>query len=274
MAIKESYPLFLAHGRAERHYAQQTLGKVRDCFHAWIIPWLGDKELETLSRADVIEFRSEMMDAKLGVNRQYQILMMVKLLLKFARQVLKINCLDPNTEIRLPPKPKPHVVYLNNEEVARLVAVIKTNTFTGLRMRTLIEVLLGTGLRISETFGLDRAPFEMGQSQVEIIGKGKKPRAVFFPENTLHWIKQFLYYRSDNCPALFVTTGVPRRWDRNDLSKFFKVLKRDARIDKPVTPHILRHTYCTNLLHNGADITLIKELAGHSDIQTTASSVW
>src|SRR5207245_6336380 len=56
----------------------------------------------------------------------------------------------------------------------------------------------------------------------------------------------------------------------NDLSKYFKELKWKAGIDKPLTPHILRHTYCTNLRDNGADITLIKELAGHQDIQTTA----
>ncbi len=270
MTIQEAYPLFLAHGRAERHYAQQTLGKLRDCFNAWILPCLGDKELESLSRADVLSFRGEMVDAKLGINRQYGILMALKLFLRFSRHVLKVNALDPDAEIRLPPRPKPHVHYLNNEEVARLLSVIRTNTFSGLRMRTLVEVLLGTGLRISEALGLDRMPFEMGQTQVEIVGKGKKPRAVFFPESALYWIKQFLYYRNDECPALFITTGVPRRWDRNDLSKYFKVLRHEARIEKPVTPHILRHTYCTNLLHNGADITFIKELAGHSDIQTTA----
>ena len=70
--------------------------------------------------------------------------------------------------------------------------------------------------------------------------------------------------------AIFITTGIPRRLDRSDISKYFQALKAKAGIDKPFTPHILRHTYCTNLLRNGADITYIKELAGHQDIQTTA----
>src|SRR5207302_311683 len=68
----------------------------------------------------------------------------------------------------------------------------------------------------------------------------------------------------------FVTTGIARRWDRNDLSKYFRELKWKAGIEKPLTPHILRHTYCTNLRDHGTDISLIKELAGHQDIQTTA----
>src|SRR5262249_5288820 len=157
------------------------------------------------------------------------ILMVLKLLLKFARQALNIDCLDPN-EIRLPPKPKPHVVFLNNDEVERLRGTIRIHTFTGLRMRTLVEVLLGTGLRISEALALDRAPFEMGQSQLEIVGKGGKRRTVFFPETALYWIKKFLYYRTDDHTALFVTTGVPRRLDRYDISKYFGGLRREAKI--------------------------------------------
>jgi site-specific recombinase XerD len=151
------------------------------------------------------------------------------------------------------------------------IRIAKFNFRKGrLRMRTLVEVLLTTGLRISEALSLDRTPFEIGNTEVEVIGKGRKTRTVFFPEATLGWIKRFLHFRADDCPAVFVTTGIARRWDRNDLSKYFKELKQRAGIDKPLTPHILRHTYCTNLRDNGADITLIKELAGHQDIQTTA----
>ncbi|HWQ91704.1 MAG TPA: tyrosine-type recombinase/integrase [Clostridia bacterium] len=269
MTVEEAYPLFLAYGRAERQYAKETLGKLKDCFTSWILPQLADQDLEALSHLDILSFRSKLVDAKLGINRQYSLLMALKLFFKFCRQVLKLNALDPN-DIRLPQRPKPHVNYLTNEEVARLVNVIKTTTFTGLRMRALVEVLLTTGLRISEALSLDRTPFELGQTQVLITGKGGKPRTVFLPESTLSWIKRWLYYRTDDFPALFVTTGIPRRLDRGDLSKYFKELKARAGIDKPLTPHILRHTYCTNLLHNGADITFIKELAGHQDIQTTA----
>ena len=117
---------------------------------------------------------------------------------------------------------------------------------------------------------MDRAPFELGETEVQIVGKGRKPRTVYFPAATVGWIKRFLQARADDFQAVFVTTGIPRRWDRNDLSKYFKALKWKAGIDKPLTPHILRHTYCTNLRDNGTDITLIKELAGHQDIQTTA----
>ena len=73
-------------------------------------------------------------------------------------------------------RPKPHVVYLTNEEVTRVRRAIPLTTFTGLRLRVLVEVLLTTGLRISEALALDRAPFEEGKTEVEIVGKGGKVR--------------------------------------------------------------------------------------------------
>jgi integrase/recombinase XerD len=259
----------MAHGRAERQYAKQSLWKHKECFQSWILPLLGERPAEDISRLDILAFRGKMADAKLSANRQYSILMTLKLFLRFYREVLRLNCLDPN-EIKLPQRPKPHVHYLTNEEVEQVRAVIPVTTFSGLRLRVLFEVLLTTGLRISEALALDRTPFEEGKSELEIIGKGGKPRRVFFSGPTISWIKKVLYYRSDDYPAVFITTGIPRRLDRSDISKFFKALRLRAGIGKPLTPHILRHTYCTNLLHNGADITYIKELAGHSDIQTTA----
>jgi integrase/recombinase XerD len=270
MTIKEAFPLFVAYGQAERHYAQETLEKLKECFRCWILPNWGERGIESISRLDILAFRSKMVNSGVGLNRQYSILMVLKLFFKFCRNVLHAECLDPDREIQLPKRPEPHVHYLSNEEVERIKGAIQIHTFTRLRLRVLVEVLLGTGLRISEALSLDRTPFESGQNEIEIVGKGSKSRRVFFPAETLQWIKKFLYYRRDDFPAVFITTGIPRRLDRSDISKFFKQLRVDAGIDKPLTPHILRHTFCTNLLQNGADIRYIQELAGHADIQTTA----
>lgn len=270
MTTNEAHKLYLGYGRAERNYSPESMTKLTDCFRAWILPHLGEIELSNLSRADVLALRNAMIDRNVGIARQYSVIATLKGFCKFCGQVLKLNCIDPDREIPLPKRPAPFVHYLSNDDIARLRSSIGVHTFVGLRMRTLVEVLLTTGLRISEALSLDRVPFEMGETEVSIIGKGRKQRTVYFPVSTVDWIKKFVRYRVDDCPAVFVTTGIPRRWDRNDLSKYFKALKLKAGIEKPLTPHILRHTYCTNLRDNGTDITLIKELAGHQDIQTTA----
>jgi hypothetical protein len=80
MRLEEAYPLFLTHGRAERQYAPETLTKLKDCFSAWILPQLGNKDLEALSRLDILRFRSALVDVNLGINRQYSLLMALKLI--------------------------------------------------------------------------------------------------------------------------------------------------------------------------------------------------
>jgi site-specific recombinase XerD len=269
MNLTEAYNLFLSYGRAERNYAPETLGKLRDCFRAWISPQWQEKPVEEIDRQDIIKLRAAMVNRAVGINRQYSILMALKLFLKFCRAVLRLSAFDPG-EIQLPQRPRPHVLYLTNGEVERILAAIPQQTFTGSRLRALVILLLNTGLRISEALSLDRKPLDLDQREIEIVGKGGKHRTIFLNEDCVLAAKQYLRHRSDDHPALFVTTGVPRRWSRDDMSKVFVELRYKAQIDKPLTPHLLRHTYCTNLLHHGADITFIKELAGHRDIQTTA----
>jgi site-specific recombinase XerD len=215
MKIGEAHKLFLSYGRGERNYAPETLVTQRGAFRRWIVPMLGDIDVGALTRMDVIRLRTAMVDQKIGIAHQYSILMTLKVFCKFCRRVLKRDCLDPDREIQLPQRPKPFVHYLTNAEVGRLREALEVGIFTGLRMRTLVEVLLTTGLRISEALSLDRAPFEAGETEVQIIGKGNKPRIVYFPDSTLGWIKRFLRFRVDECPAVFVTTGIPRRSARS-----------------------------------------------------------
>jgi len=244
---------------------------MNDCFQSWILPAFGDRDVENITHLDVIEFRKRMLDRALSPNRQYSIIMALKTYLAFCRKVLKIPALDP-AEVRLPKRGTPNVQALTNADVQAIRKAISIDSFLGLRLRAFVEIGLQTGLRLSEILGLDRAPFERGDREIQIIGKGNKVRTVFFPAPCLEWIYKFIhaYRRQDDCQALFVTTGFPRRLQPYDVSKVFRSLRREAGIEKHLTPHMLRHTYCTNLLLHGADITFIQKLAGHADIQTTA----
>jgi integrase/recombinase XerD len=270
MKFDEAFPSFHLHGQLERGYSQQTLDKFRECFRSWIQPRLGQTALEEITYLHLLEFRKAMAEAGLSVARQYSILMVLKLFFRFCRTRLRVPCYDP-AEISLPRRVPRKVEFLTEREVAQLVRIIPTHTHTGLRLRSLVEVLLSTGLRISEALSLNRDSIDAETGEAEVIGKGNRPRAVFFSPGCQSWINRYLERRRDTCPALFATTGTdPRRLSRNDMSKVFTRLRRRSGIAKKVTPHLLRHTFCTSLLHNGADIMFIKELAGHRDIQTTA----
>ncbi len=270
MIVSDALGHFLNYCRAERHVSSGTLAKYTDCYTSWLAPWLGQLEVENINRLQILDMRQAMVDRPLSIDRQYSVIMCLKGLLKFSRTSLKLNCLDP-AEIKAPKRKAPDVQYLNNEEIQRMLNAINTVSFTGIRLRALVELLLSTGMRISEALSLKREPFDMDHTEVEIVGKGKLKRDVFFTDRCRYWIKQYLNKRVDDSPYLFVTTGyVPKKLAKEDLSRFFAALRKKAGINKKLTPHMLRHTFCTNLLHNGADITHIKDLAGHQDIQTTA----
>ncbi len=270
MKLEDAYKLFVTYGRAERLYAPETIEKLREAFISWIQPTFRGWEVERITRLDVLSFRAALVDRGLSPARQYNLVMVLRLFLKFCRAVLKLSSLDPS-EVTLPRREEPKVEFLTNDEVRRVLDAVPVTTQTGLRLRVLIEVLIATGLRISEALSLDRAPFEKGARELEIVGKGKRERVIFFSDRSLLWIRKYLSLRSDSCPALFITTTEPpRRLSRNDVSRFFVELRERAGIEKKLTPHLLRHTFCTNLLHNGVDITFIRDLAGHRDIKTTA----
>jgi len=256
--------------QVEKLNAKETVLKVRDCFRVWITPVLGDIELESLSLIDTMSLKQAMVSKGTSVARQYSVIITLKTFLRFCIEVLKIKTLDPK-EVRLPDRGKPHVLVLTKNEIEQLLKNIPSYTYSGSRLRALVEVLLGTGMRISEALSLNRETFDLNLDRVDVIGKGNKHREIFFTKRCQYWVQNYLSKRYDEHPGLFVTTGYkPERLSRSDISRFFVNLRKKAKLDKKVTPHVLRHTYCTNLLNNGADITFIKELVGHEDIQTTA----
>jgi integrase/recombinase XerD len=173
---------------------------------------------------------------------------------------------------------KREVIYLTNKEVSKFVNAIRiyniqdgvrTINLHGLRFRTLIEVLLGTGMRISEALSVNISDIDFLKGEVMIIGKGNKQRTVFFTKQALWWVKKYIAIRDDNCEALFVTHPKATRLKRSDIWRYFKRYTEQAGLDKKITPHILRHTFATNMLYNGCDIFTIKELLGHHDITVT-----
>lgn len=270
MRVFEAVEPFLLYCRVERQYSLETQTKMKEAFDSWLLRHFGKLELATLRPIHVLSLRQAMAVRNLSVARQYSLLMVLKIFLKFCRTVLEVSCLDP-ASIKLPRRKEPKVEYLTNGEIQAVRREIDASRFLGLRLRALFETLLATGMRISEAISLNRDSVNQELKEATIIGKGSKARMVFFNEEAITWINRYLSVRTDSNPALFVTSGEnPRHLRRGDIPRFLKAAGKLAGLDKKVTPHLLRHTFCTNLRNNGADISLIKELAGHQDIQTTA----
>ncbi len=269
-------PLFLEWARYEMRRASLTVQRYGEALQ-WVIRDIGDQPVAGLHLGHLLTLRQKMAARGCREARIAAILHALRAFLKFCQEVVQVPTLSYG-EIRVPRIPRRDVVYLTTEEVQRFVDTImapgsswEAVPLTRLRFRALVEVLLGTGARISEVLSLNRSDIHRERKEAKIIGKGNKERMLFFTDRALLWLERYLSRRWDNDEALFVTQGDPPRRlrQRDRIKDTFAVYRRRAGITKPVSPHILRHTMATTLLFNGCPIGHIKELLGHERLDTT-----
>jgi integrase/recombinase XerD len=272
-SIAALMPRFLLHIEVERHFAKESIVKYRDCMKQ-VQRILGDGPITALTKVDVLKLKADLMGRGLSINRQACILLVLKRFLVFAAEELGLPVISPDA-VAIPRRPRREVGFLTAEEVERFISSIKMRTgeghlyLPGLRFRTLVEVLLGSAMRISEVLSLNRGQIDFKSAEAKIIGKGSKERIVFFTDRALNWISQYLAARTDGESALFVTNDGERRLKRPDIWRPFTKTRRLAGIQKRVTPHFLRHTAATQLLFNGCPVGHIKEILGHERLETT-----
>lgn len=164
--------------------------------------------------------------------------------------------------------------FLTIEEIERLIKSTEGMSFAAARNRAILLLLFSSGLRISELINLNRDNIDLKRKEFSVIGKGSKIRIVFISDGAKGAIEYYLNKRKDLDPALFVR--LPKKNDFSDLRITARSIQRivaqcakEAGILKKVTPHVLRHSFATNLLQNGADIRSVQALLGHSSINTT-----
>jgi integrase/recombinase XerD len=238
-----------------------------------IARFLGDRPVTDYTEDDIAELKAAMLARGHGVCRQVSILSAWKRFLQFCQRN-DYATLSPES-ITIPKRPRREVIYLTVDEVQRFLAVIPITTLRdqphlpGLRFRALVEILLGSAMRISEALSLDRDQIDLTTREARIIGKGNKQRTVFFTTRALEWVERYLATRQDSQPALFTCLSGTGRLKREDIWRPFLRYRRLAGINKPITPHLLRHTAATQLLFNGCPVGHIKEILGHERLETT-----
>lgn len=161
---------------------------------------------------------------------------------------------------------------LSIEDVDVLLDIKFTSVFD-YRNKAMLELLYGTGLRISELINLKVFDFDYTACIIRVMGKGRKERIIPLGEYSIYYIKLYLEHRKDllhgkTSEYMFLNN----RGDRISRQGFFKILKKllqEKGLNPDVSPHTLRHSFATHLLSRGADLRTIQELLGHSDVSTT-----
>lgn len=178
--------------------------------------------------------------------------------------------------IGVPKKEKRLPKYITNEEVDAIFKVPDINSPLGQRNRLILELLYGGGIRVSELCNIKVSDIDIDNKTIRILGKGSKERIVFYG-NTCKEILEL--YLSDGRNILlnkknneYLIIGAYKK-DKPLTTRSVQLILNDiiekASIKKKVTPHTLRHTFATHLLNEGCDILIVKELLGHSSLDTT-----
>ncbi len=258
---------YAEYARYELNLTEQSVQKYLQSLKL-LIKEIGDKPVEALVVDDFIQLKANLI--KRGVSHSHisSMIYAIRSLLVYCNDYLRLKTIKPKF---IKPLKRIHreVVFLTEEEVDDFISTIDTSTWNGLRFRALVEVLLGSGMRIGEALSLKRKDIDWENREAMIIGKGNKQRKVFFTQRSLDWIHKYLQSRTDSHPSLFVTREPINTLERNDIWRFFARHRKLAKIEKKLTPHILRHTVATNLVFNGCPLVHVKEILGHENLDTT-----
>lgn len=265
---------------------QQSLKTVENYHHylSRFLDFIGDKAPEELALDDVHRYQlflNRYVDERehgLSVKTQNYHLVALRAFLKYLVRN-DVQTLAPE-KIDLKKVGDRVVDFLTRDEVERLFNAVDLTKKTGFRDRAMLETLYSTGLRVSELCALNRDQVDLERAEFTVRGKGGKARIVFLSERCVEWLKRYLSERTDNWIPIFISYGRTREdeslglGEKRRLTPYtVQTVVREASLraglSKKVTPHVLRHSFATELLHNGADIRAVQELLGHSSITTT-----
>ncbi|GAU09742.1 tyrosine recombinase XerC [Desulfoplanes formicivorans] len=187
--------------------------------------------------------------------------------------VRKLIAHDPCEGVHNPKQLKPQPTFLNVDQAISLMQARVQEGPQGVRDQALVELLYGSGLRISEALGLDVGDIDPGRLFIKVAGKGGKERIVPLTAVSLERINAYLQVRSALAPspgekALFLGQR-GKRLSRRQAARIIKSLCVAAGLPQSVSPHALRHSFASHLLASGADLRSVQKLLGHSRLGTT-----
>ena len=185
----------------------------------------------------------------------------------------KVVAEDPTEGIQSPKIEKRVPSVLTSSEVALLLDQPKNVDLKGIRDKAMLEFAYATGMRVTEIISLNIEDVNLEQGYAT-CRNGKKERTIPLGNMSLKALKEYILkardimIKNENEKALFVNVN-GQRLTRQGFWKIIKYYKEQAHIEKDITPHVLRHSFATHLLQNGADLKSIQTMLGHSDILST-----
>ncbi|HTF81071.1 MAG TPA: tyrosine-type recombinase/integrase [Cytophagales bacterium] len=267
---------FLNYIKYEKRYSKHTSVSYKNDLEAFAVFILKEFSIENLSEINTQHIRSWLMHlseqslTEKSINRKIATL---KSFYKFLQKQEHIFA-NPADRIRTLKAPKKLPTFVQEAPMQALLEKIPfTEDFKGVRDKLIIELLYGTGIRLSELIGMTEYQVNGNSNILKVLGKGDKERIIPINHSLSQLIKDYLVKKkevcADNtCEYFIVTDNYKKTYPMFILRIVKRYLSYVTTNDKK-SPHTLRHTFATHLLNRGADLNAIKELLGHSSLAAT-----
>jgi len=235
--------------------------------------WLAGKSFILINSKHIQDYFSDRQKNNIGSSTQARILTCLHSFYQYllANQLIKN---DPTEQFSHPKLEKKLPVFLNIQEVEKLLEAPSSSSLFGQRDRAMLELLYSCGLRVSELINLSYHNINLKEEFIRIHGKGNKERVLPMGEVAIDYLMKY----ETNARPMLLKNGqsdsyfLSNRGSAMSRQNFFYIIKAYANqvgIDKPLSPHSLRHAFATHLVQKGADLRSVQLMLGHSDISST-----
>ncbi|QTD43311.1 site-specific tyrosine recombinase XerD [Sporosarcina sp. Te-1] len=268
----EDYLHFL---RVERQLAKNTLVSYQRDLLDYIVHLEGEGyvSIEQVDRSIILLYFQKLKDLGKSTRTISRHISSIRSYHQFLVRE-KISSHDPTVHLETPKLEQKLPRVLSVAEIDALISSPDSSKPLGMRDVALLELLYGTGMRVSELIGLDMEDLHLSMGFVRIFGKGSKERIVPLGTGAIKACRVYVeearssLLKGKQATALFLNMR-GTRLTRQGCWKILKGHAMEAGIQQELTPHILRHSFATHLIENGADLRAVQEMLGHSDISTT-----
>lgn len=272
MTLIDAFENFLQYCRFEKTLTNQTIQDYKEDFLQFQRYYPDKKELTDLNKNDLNEFSY---DQALNGLSPATIARRIATIKNFYMFLESDNLAKSiiSEEITIPKKDKTLPQVLSEEEINQLLNAPDLTSEKGIRDYAVLEILYSCGLRVSEATNLQINQINEQEEIINILGKGKKERIVPIRKSALKAVKTYInevrnkHLVIDNKAVFIGKNG--KRMSRQALYNIVVNNAKLAGIQKEIHPHTLRHSFATHLLDNGADLRVVQELLGHTNIGTT-----
>jgi tyrosine recombinase XerC len=274
--MKEDLARFIKYAESQNRFSPRTIEALRRDIDDFI-SFLAGRGCASFGEADYKVLRSYLAECDELRLKKTTVARRLSSIRAFFRFLCSEGGLDANAAalISFPKSGKRLPKVLSRDEVEKLLDNPGPAIKQSLRDRALLETLYATGLRVSEIAGLNIGDIDFNEHEIRVIGKGNKERIVFFTGVADQAIREYLVIARPKTarpgveePAVFLGPA-GRRLSVRSIQNIVSRAGTSAGVGRRTSPHMLRHSFATHLLEEGADLRTIQELLGHSDLATT-----